>query len=239
MNDPTRKQLPPHMIGDAHHRHNRQYNRQCADMNWDKEHKDRDHQRARQRLPRMKTHCGPCSRWLAVMMHRMRQFEPEWLVHQPVGPIKPRVMREEEQHNRNRQIPDRIIGGIAINQGPAQIVPAPRHNASRHPVNGGAGQRPFNLSPNLCAHAYIQCRVFNPRRPCKSAAGQQIANTDNDGHGDSGEGYSKHYVFLAMPLLKCQCLYLEFFVHAEAQMERRFARHTPQHSSPARGGGRA
>ncbi len=95
MNDSTRKYFPAHMIGDAHDRHYRQHQPQCADMDRDQKHQRRNDNRAGERLPWVKAHGRPSGWRAALMVDGMGRFEPPRPMHQPVGPVKPSVMGEQ------------------------------------------------------------------------------------------------------------------------------------------------
>jgi hypothetical protein len=94
MNDEAREHFPAHMIGDAHDRHNRQHQPQCADVDRDQKHQSRNDNRPRERFPWVKTHGCPCCWRAAFMVDGMGFFEPPRPVHQAVGPVKPCVVRE-------------------------------------------------------------------------------------------------------------------------------------------------
>lgn len=83
------------------------------------------------------------------MMDRMRRLEPERAVHQAVCPIKPCVMRKEVQEDRQRQIPNRVIANIAVNQSPTQIVPSPGNDTRRNAINRGTRKAPADFAADL------------------------------------------------------------------------------------------
>ena len=119
-------------------------------------------------------------------MNRVRQFEPIGLVHQAVRPVKPSVMDEEIDEDRQWQIPQRIIAGVLINPSPPPILPRPHDKACWHPVNRGTGERPENLAPDLGLQRIIQPRMAALRQPSKRAAGNQIPDADDQCHRERG-----------------------------------------------------
>jgi hypothetical protein len=87
------------MIGDAHKRHDRKHNRQCADMHGDDEDEGGDEYSAGYRFPWVKAHRRPCGRRAAGVMNGVRQFERARAVHAAVSPVEPTVVQQERDQD--------------------------------------------------------------------------------------------------------------------------------------------
>src|SRR3546814_9388184 len=81
MNERAREHLPPHMIADAHHRHDRKHETEHPDMDRDEEDERGDDDRAGYRLQRVKAHRRPGGRRAARVVDRMGEPKQARPVH--------------------------------------------------------------------------------------------------------------------------------------------------------------
>ena len=192
MDNGGRKHLPPHMIGDPHQRHDGKHPSQRADVDRDQKHQCGDDHRTGERFPRMEAHRRPGSRRLTRMVDRVG--DPEWgrPVHPAVSPVKPCVVRNEEEQHGNRQPPQRKIMRVAINPRPAARLPAPRHNPRWHTIDRCRGEAPADLAPYLRPLSR-QPRREAPSRPQREAAARRdIAQRHDQRHRQRGKEEARH-----------------------------------------------
>ena len=86
------KQLPSHVIGNAHHGHDRQHHEQRAGMDGDGQHQYWNDDCARHGLDWMKAHRRPGTRRAAQVMDSVRQLEHARPVEPAMRPVKPGVV---------------------------------------------------------------------------------------------------------------------------------------------------
>jgi hypothetical protein len=127
------------------------------------------------------------------MMNSVRNLKPVRPVHQTVRPVKPCIMHKQVEKHRKRQIPERIISGAVINPRPSPVLPRPHDEPSRHAVNRGTGKRPKNFTPNLRLQRIIQAGMATLGQPGKRAAGDEIADSDDQRHRDCGREDGERY----------------------------------------------
>ena len=189
---PGREDLPAHVIGHTHNRHDRQDQAKRADLNGNCEDQQRNHDRARQRLAPMEAHRRPGGGRAAGMVDGVIASEQRRHVHRPVRPVEPGVVQEQVQEHRDRQIPERIGVDIGIDARPAFGLPSPGDDAGGDPVDRRRGEAPADLHADLLALAVIQPRVPQPGRQREPRRGGDVAHADDHRHGDrrseNGEG---------------------------------------------------
>ncbi len=127
------------------------------------------------------------------MMNGMGGLEDGGPVHPAMRPVEPGVVRDQIEQHRNRPVPERIAMDIRIDPRPAAILPAPGDDPRRHAVNGGGGQTPGDFAPDLRIEAGIEVRMPRLGRQRESARGEQIADTDDQRHGDGGQDQGKRH----------------------------------------------
>ncbi len=143
------KHLPAHMVANPHDGHDGENHSQRHNMNGNDEHKRWNNNRPGHRLPRMKAHRRP-GRWgAAVMMHGMGNAEQPRLMHPAMRPVKPCIMGQQKEQDRNGQIPERIVRRTGVYLRPTLGLPAPGHDACGRPINAGRSKAPANFTPNL------------------------------------------------------------------------------------------
>lgn len=160
-------------------------------MNGYDKYKERYNHRAANRLNRVKTHCCPGSWRPTFMMNSMSELKPAAQVKQSVGPIKPGVMQEQIDQQRDRQIPKRIKADIHVNLCPTPILPAPCDNTGRNSVYCCRTERPANFARHLGLQLVILPRTGALRQPGEKTAGNQIAHADNQCHRHSRDDYRR------------------------------------------------
>ena len=127
------------------------------------------------------------------MVDGMRGLEDGRAVHPAMRPVEPGVVRKEIEQHRHRQIPERPGMGIGVDPRPPAILPAPGDDPGRHAVDRGGGQAPPDLASDLRIEPGIQVRMPRPRRQRKRPRRQQIADTDDQRHGDGGQDQGKRH----------------------------------------------
>ncbi len=173
---PARKHFPPHMVANPHNGHHREYKCQRSDMHRDHENERGNNHCAGERLPRVEAHRRPSGGRTAGVMNGVGDAEGGGCVHPAVGPVKPRIMSEKGEEDREWQIPKRIGADIGVDQRPAPVLPAPRDDPGRYAVDRRTGEAPIYLPLHLRFEPGIKAGMFDFRRPRKSAARDQIAD---------------------------------------------------------------
>ncbi len=104
------------------------------------------------------------------MMDSVRYFEQARRMHPSVRPVKPSVMREQGDEDRNRPPPQRIIGNVTVNERPTQIVPAPRYYSGRHAVDRSTGKAPIDFASDLRFKSGVKSGMLHPCGERKATA---------------------------------------------------------------------
>lgn len=187
------KHLPTHMVANPHEGHDGEDHSQTRNMNGNDEHKRGNNNRPRHGLPRMKAHRRPGGWGAAVMMHSMGNAEQPGLMHPAMRPIKPCVMGQQKEQNRNGQIPERIVRRVSIYLRPTLGLPAPSHNASWRAINASRGKAPANFAPYLPIKPRVKPAMPQTRCPGKGPAGQEITAAHNQRHrkGGTNQGWER------------------------------------------------
>ena len=187
------KHLPTHMVANPHEGHDGEDHGQRGNMNGNDEHKCGNNNRPRHCLPRVKAHRRPGCWGAAVMMHGMGNAEQPGLMHPAMRPVKPCIMGQQKEQDRNGQIPERIVRRVSVYLRPTLRLPAPSHHACGRAINAGRRKTPTNFAPYLPIQPRIKPAMPQTRCPGKGPTGQEITATHNQRHrkGRTNQGWER------------------------------------------------
>lgn len=186
LNEPLRKHLPPHVVGDAHDGHDGENGEQRADMDRHEQHEQRNDDGAGQRFPRVEAHGGPGGRRVAGVVDGVGDAVDRGPVHPAMGPVEPCVVEREVGEHRGWEPPQGIVGHVGVDAGPAMLLPPPRDDAGGDAVKESGRQRPADFAADLRTHAGVETGLLDPRQQRETAASQEVAQPHNRRHGEGG-----------------------------------------------------
>ncbi len=127
------------------------------------------------------------------MMNGMGGLEDGGPVHPAMRPVEPGVVRDQIEQHRNRPVPERPGVDVGVDLRPAAILPAPGDDPGRHAVDRGGGEAPPDFPPDLRVEPGIEVRMPRLGRQRECPRGEQIADTDDQRHGDGGQDQGKRH----------------------------------------------
>jgi len=127
------------------------------------------------------------------MMDGVGGLEDGGPVHPAMRPVEPGVVRDQVQQHRNRPVPERPGVDIGVDLRPSPILPAPGDDPRGHAVNRGGGEAPPDFPPDLRIEPGIEVRMPRLGRQRERPRGEQIADTDDQRHGDGGQDQGKRH----------------------------------------------
>ena len=144
-----------------HHRHVKQPRQRRERMQRQHEHDERKDARLDHRLQRMKRERRPRRGIAAEVMHAMEKREQRARVHEPVRPVKPGVVRQDERARREREIAPAARRDVKIKARPAELHHHV-HAHARERENGEAREAVENLPPQLTRRGRLRLNLWRP-----------------------------------------------------------------------------